>query len=216
MKDCHDEGKPTMSCNIDCKSQIENCVSDCKKGESPEVMNCKKDCEKPTQYNTKFCVRSCVGKISKFATCKSACIRVDECKNGCKTTTLVRRPQPSQDHTSLSSPDYHLASNVYGRPTNRRHELTAFIPTKCKKHLTWAHTIGKVSTKASTWYSNMRKVTGVDIASATMEDFQRLFKCDGIQSEDCNNRGLKFPKSCTVPPCSKCSVTDEEDEESAL
>ena len=48
-------------------------------------------------------------------------------------------------------------------------------------------------------------VCGVRPLDATQNDFQRYFKCKNIHPEDCNDKGLEFPTSCSVPPCDQCS-----------
>merc|ERR1719414_414008 len=52
----------------------------------------------------------------------------------------------------------------------------------------------------------MEMTCGVLVQDATFEDFQRLFKCEGINSKYCNDQGLKFPTTCTKPPCNICTV----------
>ena len=46
---------------------------------------------------------------------------------------------------------------------------------------------------------------GVKPLDATRDDFQRYFKCWDIHSEDCNDEGLQFPKTCSVAPCNQCN-----------
>ena len=50
----------------------------------------------------------------------------------------------------------------------------------------------------------MKYVTGVEPSAATHEDFQRIFKCQNLRAVDCNDKGLQFPATCSVPPCNEC------------
>ena len=55
----------------------------------------------------------------------------------------------------------------------------------------------------------MRYVVGVEpkrICGPTYEDFQRMFKCQNIHSQWCNDKGLQFPVTCSVPPCNRCTA----------
>ena len=55
-------------------------------------------------------------------------------------------------------------------------------------------------------YPNMPLRTGVLAKHATYEDFQRLFKCEPLEKDECNESGLQFPRSCSYPPCDLCTV----------
>lgn len=81
------------------------------------------------------------------------------------------------------------------------------VPSSCRRHLDWSFNTGKNARPE--WYSNMEEKCGVSVQDASFEDFQRLFKCDNIQSGDCNNQGLTFPTTCTMPPCDVCTVSQE-------
>jgi len=88
------------------------------------------------------------------------------------------------------------------------------IPSSCQGHLDWAFSIGK--SQFPQYYSKMGRVCGVLVQDAKFEDFQRLFKCENINSEDCNDQGLQFPDTCTNLPCDtcyveKCCAGEEED-----
>ena len=86
-------------------------------------------------------------------------------------------------------------------------EEDGFIPPICKSHINWAFTVGKHRAEANVWYRDMKKITGVDPKDASFKDFQRFFKCNGNWAKDCNDKGLQFPRSCSYPPCDKCTVT---------
>ena len=51
----------------------------------------------------------------------------------------------------------------------------------------------------------MKKITGVEPYDASLEDFQRIFKCIDLAPEDCNEKELQYPLNCTYPPCSMCT-----------
>lgn len=53
----------------------------------------------------------------------------------------------------------------------------------------------------------MIQITGVDVFHATFNDAQRYLKCKPIKKEDCNDKGLQFPITCSCPPCEQCSAT---------
>ena len=89
-----------------------------------------------------------------------------------------------------------------------------YIPEKCRVHLLWAHTDGwetarggpgKLWPEANEWYKDMKKQTGVEPRDGSFEDFQRIFKCNGLHASDCNDRGLQFPLTCSHPPCNTCN-----------
>ena len=88
-----------------------------------------------------------------------------------------------------------------------------YIPEKCRVHLIWAHSNGfgfnkgpgKLWPEADEWYKDMKKQTGVEPRDGSFEDFQRIFKCNGIHDYDCNNIGLQFPLTCSYPPCNTCN-----------
>ena len=52
----------------------------------------------------------------------------------------------------------------------------------------------------------MRPMVGVLPSQGNYEDFQRMFKCENIHSVHCNDKGLQFPTTCSVPPCNTCSA----------
>ena len=78
------------------------------------------------------------------------------------------------------------------------------VPSSCQGHLDWAFETGKISHPE--WYSGMNHVCGVSVKEATIRDFQRLFKCENMASSDCNDKGLKFPSDCSLPPCDVCEI----------
>ena len=80
-------------------------------------------------------------------------------------------------------------------------ENSVATPESCITHLNWAFTKGK----DLGFYQDMFYVCGVRPLDATQNDFQRYFKCKNIHPEDCNDKGLEFPTSCSVPPCDQCS-----------
>ena len=51
----------------------------------------------------------------------------------------------------------------------------------------------------------MKDIVGVEPFKATYEDFQRMFKCHNLHIRDCNDKGLRFPVKCSVPPCDNCN-----------
>ena len=81
--------------------------------------------------------------------------------------------------------------------------LSGRVPSKCASHLEWAFDKGKNEYPEN--YSNMINTCGVASDQATLNDFQRLFKCKSIQKADCNDQGLEFPASCSCPPCNECT-----------
>ena len=80
---------------------------------------------------------------------------------------------------------------------------SAYVPDSCNKHLDWAFNEGK-NTHADEYYPDIADVVGVTSLSATRHDFQRYFKCKDVRKADCNDMGLTFPVSCSVPPCNQC------------
>ena len=79
----------------------------------------------------------------------------------------------------------------------------ARVPDSCNEHLDWAFDKGKY-THADDYYHEMKDVVGVNARSSTRNDFQRYFKCKDVNVADCNNKGLTFPETCSVPPCNQC------------
>ena len=76
----------------------------------------------------------------------------------------------------------------------------------CKHYLKSAHHNGQSEQKAIQWYAGMYEISGVSIKNATYEDFQRLFKCKGLQQAHCNDKGLQFPSTCSRSPCNTCGI----------
>jgi len=79
------------------------------------------------------------------------------------------------------------------------------VPSSCAPHIAWGYTAGK----NEEWYQKayakkMYLVSGVNIAQATYQDFQRMYKCLNFNAHDCNDRGLDFPALCSKPPCNAC------------
>ena len=70
----------------------------------------------------------------------------------------------------------------------------------------WAFNVGKFSQEANEWYKDMKQKTGVEPRDGSFEDFQRIFKCNDIQANDCNDQGLQYPFTCSHPPCNTCSM----------
>ena len=52
----------------------------------------------------------------------------------------------------------------------------------------------------------MKEMCGVTSQEATINDFQRYFKCKDVLVADCNDKGLTFPETCSVPPCNQCFI----------
>ena len=79
------------------------------------------------------------------------------------------------------------------------------VPSSCQNHIDWAFNTGKNTNPE--WYSSMKDSCGVSVKEASFEDFQRLFKCNDISKKYCNDRGLQFPTTCSVPPCNVCTIS---------
>lgn len=79
------------------------------------------------------------------------------------------------------------------------------IPSSCRGHIDWAFNTGKNTNPE--WYDSMKDKCGVSVEDATFEDFQRLFKCENIAKNDCNDRGLQYPTTCSVYPCNVCTIS---------
>ena len=75
------------------------------------------------------------------------------------------------------------------------------IPPLCNDKLNWA---AKNGAKNPNDYPGMRRICGMNLPEATREDFQRYFRCAGIESSSCVDLGLQYPKTCSSPPCNKC------------
>ena len=80
----------------------------------------------------------------------------------------------------------------------------AYIPDTCIDHLDWAFNTGK-HTHAEEYYVNMTYVVGVTPLHASKNDFQRYFKCKDVIKPYCNDKGLTFPNTCSIPPCNSCT-----------
>ena len=52
----------------------------------------------------------------------------------------------------------------------------------------------------------MNEICGITLKDATFEDFQRYIKCENYANSDCNEKGLRFPATCSTPPCDRCSI----------
>ena len=81
----------------------------------------------------------------------------------------------------------------------------AYVPIGCHDFINTA-VKNKHSNQAHNLYPNMPLITGVLAKHATYEDFQRLFYCKKIKMSDCYDKGLQFPRSCSHPPCDRCTV----------
>ena len=77
---------------------------------------------------------------------------------------------------------------------------------ECKQEIIWAykHPNKKDRKTGKYWFGRMKTVTGVKRKEAKLEDFQRLYKCEGYKADVCNNKGLTYPAKCSSPPCNKC------------
>ena len=92
-------------------------------------------------------------------------------------------------------------------------EGNGYIPEKCEFYLHGAHIDkwgwnkgpGRLWADVYGWYKDMKKITGVDPRDGSFGDFQRIFKCNGIWAQHCNNKGLQFPLTCSYPPCNTCN-----------
>ena len=83
-------------------------------------------------------------------------------------------------------------------------EGNGYIPSTCREHIVWAHEYGKHDPHANDWYSDMKKITGVEPSDASFYDFQRLYRCNGNRKNECIDKGLEFPLLCSYPPCDQC------------
>ena len=80
-----------------------------------------------------------------------------------------------------------------------------YVPDLCVVWgIEWAFEKGKYKTEANEWYKDMKEVTGLEYRYASLEDFQRYFKCKELEKEKCNDKGLEFPMICSYPPCDTC------------
>ena len=77
---------------------------------------------------------------------------------------------------------------------------------ECKQEIIWAykHPNKKDRKTGKYWFGRMKTVTGVKRKEAKLEDFQRLYKCEGYKADVCNNKGLTYPAKCSSPPCNIC------------
>ena len=82
---------------------------------------------------------------------------------------------------------------------------TSGVPPSCQGHLDWAYNTGRNTNPE--WYSSLEATCGVSVQAASYEDFQRLFKCKNINANDCNEKGLTYPTTCTALPCNVCAIT---------
>ena len=61
-------------------------------------------------------------------------------------------------------------------------------------------------------FDEIEHISGVPKRGATFEDMQRYFKCrDGqhasnLIQDDCNDRGIRYPVTCSQPPCNNCNA----------
>ena len=83
--------------------------------------------------------------------------------------------------------------------------IQGWVPSICASHLNWAFTKG--INDYPQYYDDMIDVCGVAPSLATLQDFQRFFKCKGMQLADCNDKGLQFPTVCSCPPCNQCTAS---------
>ena len=81
----------------------------------------------------------------------------------------------------------------------------AYVPIKCDEYLKEALT-KRNQFNAHDMYPQMPIVTGVLAKNATYEDFQRVFYCLHLEENECFNKGLQLPRSCSHPPCDRCKV----------
>ena len=84
----------------------------------------------------------------------------------------------------------------------------AYVPILCDILINQA-VIDKNNWKAHELYGQMSLITGVIAKNATYEDFQRKFYCDNRFNDVCMSKGLQFPRSCSHPPCDRCTVSNQ-------
>ena len=92
-----------------------------------------------------------------------------------------------------------------------RYSLLDVQMADCKQEIIYAykHRNEKDPKTGKHWFGRMKTVTGVSRRKAKLEDFQRLYKCEGYKAEVCNNKGLTYPAKCSFPDpatnaCNKC------------
>ena len=54
------------------------------------------------------------------------------------------------------------------------------------------------------YYEQMELMCGVAAKDATFKDFHRLVKCLNLFPNECPDKSLVFPKTCSSPPCDVC------------
>merc|ERR1712018_479384 len=64
------------------------------------------------------------------------------------------------------------------------------IPENCVGHICYAINIGRIDNPS--WYDTMENKSGISVQNATLQDFQRWFKCIDMHPSDCNDKGLTF------------------------
>ena len=76
-----------------------------------------------------------------------------------------------------------------------------YVPPQCNEHIENAMENAKDAIYARRAFPQMKTVTGVRPRDATYEDFQREFKAKNLHKSDCNDKGLRYPRVCSHPPC---------------
>ncbi|CAD7966486.1 unnamed protein product [Amoebophrya sp. A120] len=135
----------------------------------------------------------------------TACVAVqDRLRCGVSTPSATTTPIPS--FLRASSPDY--IGTDYVVPTIHTPGL-AFLSETCFAKIRWAASSGKVHANADTWFDGFAAATGQGLVNATMEDFQRYYKCrPDKDAAQCGPSGVDFPAVCSVPPCDNCEPGD--------
>ena len=80
--------------------------------------------------------------------------------------------------------------------------ISVEVPETCKEPLDYI-TLYQFG-EAAQVIPAMRRVCGVNPPRATRNDVIRYMMCTGLAGKDCIEAGLKFPPTCSVPPCNQC------------
>lgn len=126
-------------------------------------------------------------------------------------TTLPDLPLDADDECAATASEdgrhcglnaLQLKSLKVRAPASKCGPLSAPENNECREPVTWSAGDGKNNPKAPEWYAQMRMITGVAYtnASATLDDWQRLYYCSPPGGKFCGTP----PCNCTNPPCNTC------------
>eukprot|EP00931_Biecheleriopsis_adriatica_P015448 TRINITY_DN117_c0_g1_i7.p1 TRINITY_DN117_c0_g1~~TRINITY_DN117_c0_g1_i7.p1 ORF type:complete len:698 (+),score=162.31 TRINITY_DN117_c0_g1_i7:227-2095(+) len=151
--------------------------------------------------------------VSSASDCQTRCSSVSDCAHfsywpdgGChlQPSSAIEHKAHGRYHGVISGPKECAASAASGpvQTLGKCGSIDDSANSVCAQAVKWAGKDGKWDPHATSWYSDMKAIAGVEIKDATQDDFQRLYFCapPGGKGENCG----MAPCHCSKPPCNTC------------